>query len=668
MTTSSHRRPGLAPRALLVSAIASAIALAEPAAAQGLHVSGTRVVEGNGSTFVMRGVNHGHAWFTSRTSAFADIKSYGSNVIRVVLSSGRWGTTNGPADVANVVSLCKANRMICVLENHDTTGYGEDGAAISLDAAVDYFATLQGVLAGQEDYVIINPGNEPIGNTNAAQWISATTSAIRRLRSLGFQHLIMIDAPNWGQDWQYVMRDSAQTIWASDPDQNLVFSIHMYGVFNTPTAITSYLDTFRSAGLPLVIGEFGYRNNNGSNVDHDTVLSEAEARSMGYIGWSWCGNNDPYLDMVVNWDRNNLSPWGQRILNGPNGIVATAREATIFGTGTSYGLTVARAGTGGGTVTSSTGGISCGTACTASYPSGTSVTLTATAASGSSFTGWSGACAGSSATCVVSMTAARSVTATFDAVGTYYAVTVAKAGIGAGTVTSSTGGIACGTSCSASYASGTTVTLSAAAASGSSFAGWSGACVSTSATCVLSMTAHRTVTATFNSAPSAYALTVLKAGTGGGTVTGSSIDCGPTCAAAFASGTTVTLTATAASGSAFASWSGCASVSGATCTVSMTASRTVTATFDTSGGTAPCANAITFTGNTSNFNTTGAVCYRTAQTINGWGCYNLDGRTLSVNNTVVTCGRMPLPARWSDGYYYFSATAGIYPWAGIYAW
>jgi mannan endo-1,4-beta-mannosidase len=666
MTTSSYRHPGLATRALLVSAIAGAIALAQPAAAQGLHVSGTRVVEGNGSNFIMRGVNHGHAWFTSRTSAFADIKSYNSNVVRVVLSSGRWGTTNGPADVANVVALCKANRMICVLENHDTTGYGEDGAAISLDAAVDYFATLQGVLAGQEDYVIINPGNEPIGNNNATQWISATTSAIRRLRSLGFQHLIMIDAPNWGQDWQYVMRDSAQTIWASDPDQNLVFSIHMYGVFNTPTAITSYLDTFRSAGLPLVIGEFGYRNNNSSNVDHDTVLAEAETRGMGYIGWSWCGNNDPYLDMVVNWDRNNLSPWGQRIFNGPNGIVATAREATIFGTTTTYGLTVAKAGTGSGTVTSSTGGINCGTACTASYPSGTSVTLSAAAASGAGFAGWSGACVGTSPTCVVSMTAARTVTATFNAVTTSYTLTVARAGTGSGTVTGPS--INCGTTCTGTYASGSSVTLTATAASGSTFAGWSGACTGTGTTCILSMTAQRAVTATFNGTPSAYSLTVLKAGTGAGTVTGSSINCGMTCTGAYASGTSVTLTATAASGSIFASWSGCASTSGAVCTVAMTASKTVTATFNTSGGTAPCANAITFTGNTNNFNTTGAVCYRTSQTINGWGCYNLDGRTLRVNDTAVTCGQTPLPARWSDGYYYFSVTAGTYPWAGIYAW
>jgi M6 family metalloprotease-like protein len=161
-----------------------------------------------------------------------------------------------------------------------------------------------------------------------------------------------------------------------------------------------------------------------------------------------------------------------------------------------YALTVAKAGTGSGTVTSSTGGIACGATCSATYASGTVVTLTAAAAGGSSFTGWSGACVGSG-TCTVTMTAARNVTATFTLTPVpTYALTVAKAGTGSGTVTSSTGGIACGATCSATYASGTVVTLTAAAAGGSSFSGWSGACAGTGP-CVVTMSAARSVTATF---------------------------------------------------------------------------------------------------------------------------------------------------------------------------
>ena len=358
------------------------------------------------------------------------------------------------------------------------------------------------------------------------------------------------------------------------------------------------------------------------------------------------------------------------------GAIGSTMSVTVgTGTVTTYALTVAKAGTGAGTVTSSTGGINCGTACAASFTSGTTVTLTATAASGSTFAGWSGACTSTTGTCAVTMTAARAVTATFDTSGgTSYALTVTRTGTGSGTVTSSSGGINCGTTCAASLASGTTVTLTATAASGSTFAGWSGACTSTTGTCAVTMTAARAVTATFDtSGGTSYALTVTRTGTGSGTVTSSSggINCGTTCAASLASGTTVTLTATAASGSTFAGWSGACTSTTGTCAVTMTAARAVTATFSTSGGTTPCANPSTFTNQSGNFNTAGAVCLRTSATVNGWGCSNFEGRTVRVNDGAATaaCGAGPFPlAKWSDGYTYFSVSAGTFPWASLYAW
>jgi N-acetylneuraminic acid mutarotase len=77
-----------------------------------------------------------------------------------------------------------------------------------------------------------------------------------------------------------------------------------------------------------------------------------------------------------------------------------------------------------------------------------------------------------------------------------------------------------------------------------------------------------------------HPLYVWKDGTGGGTVTSSpaGIDCGTTCSADYVSGTSVTLTVSAASGSTFAGWSGDCSGTGS-CTVVMNADRSVTATF-----------------------------------------------------------------------------------------
>jgi hypothetical protein len=74
-------------------------------------------------------------------------------------------------------------------------------------------------------------------------------------------------------------------------------------------------------------------------------------------------------------------------------------------------LTVSTSGA--GSVTSSSGGIACGTSCSADYPYITSVTLAASPAPGAAFAGWGGACAGSAPTCSVSVDQAKGVTAAF---------------------------------------------------------------------------------------------------------------------------------------------------------------------------------------------------------------------------------------------------------------
>ncbi len=77
-------------------------------------------------------------------------------------------------------------------------------------------------------------------------------------------------------------------------------------------------------------------------------------------------------------------------------------------------LTVSMLGNGGGTVTSSPAGITCGGACSSSFPHGTTVTLFAVEDSQSSFIEWQGACAGSSKSCVIDLTSDTSTTAVFN--------------------------------------------------------------------------------------------------------------------------------------------------------------------------------------------------------------------------------------------------------------
>lgn len=159
-----------------------------------------------------------------------------------------------------------------------------------------------------------------------------------------------------------------------------------------------------------------------------------------------------------------------------------------------FALTVVRAGTGSGTVSSSPGGIACGTDCSEPYPGGTTVALAAAPAGGSVFDGWSGGCGGG--TCSVTLAADTVVTATFVPAPSV-TLTVAKAGRGEGTVTSAPAGISCGADCVEPYPAGNVLTVTAAPATGSAFAGWSGGGCSGRTSCTVTLGADTTVTATF---------------------------------------------------------------------------------------------------------------------------------------------------------------------------
>ena len=88
------------------------------------------------------------------------------------------------------------------------------------------------------------------------------------------------------------------------------------------------------------------------------------------------------------------------------------------------------------------------------------------------------------------------------------------------------------------------------------------------------------MTATFSLIQSTQTLTVTRQGRGEGSVTSSpaGINCGGTCSAAYGTGTSVTLTATAAAGSQFAGWRGACLGEGA-CQVTVNAATHVSATF-----------------------------------------------------------------------------------------
>jgi len=210
------------------------------------------------------------------------------------------------------------------------------------------------------------------------------------------------------------------------------------------------------------------------NYNTEVTLSAVATTGSTFTGWS--GACTGTGDCVVTMD--------------------AAKSVIASFTLNTYSLSVSKAGTGNGTVTSTPAGIDCGSDCSEVFDFNTEVTLSPAAATGSTFTGWSGACTGTG-DCVVTMDAAKSVTATFTL--NIYTLTVSKTGDGSGTVTSTPAGIDCGSDCSEDYDYNTQVTLTADADTGSIFTGWSGSCTGIS-DCIVTMDAAKSVIAEFEPA------------------------------------------------------------------------------------------------------------------------------------------------------------------------
>jgi mannan endo-1,4-beta-mannosidase len=290
----------------------------------GFHVQGDRLLDGRGNPFVMRGVNHGHAWFPEQLrTALPAIAARGANTVRMVLATGgQWTRTSG-REITEILDVCRECGLVAVLEVHDGTGWPEKPEARPLSEMVDYWLSpdVFAALHGREAEVVVNLANEPFGNgVSARTYVTENVISIRRLRAGGYRHTLMVDGANWGQDWEGIMRHGAPEILAADPLANLVFSVHMYEHYGTEEKVRAYLDTFHGC-FPLVVGEFAADHGANGDVDEEAILKWTHLNGQGCLGWSWKGNAAPLegLDIALSWD-GELSPWGKTLVESEYGL------------------------------------------------------------------------------------------------------------------------------------------------------------------------------------------------------------------------------------------------------------------------------------------------------------------------------------------------------------
>jgi endo-1,4-beta-xylanase len=254
-----------------------------------------------------------------------------------------------------------------------------------------------------------------------------------------------------GDDWIEV---AFRTARAADPTPKLCyndFNIEDWTAAKTQGVFRMVQD-FKSRGVPLdCVGFQGHFAAGGMPANFQTTLSNfaaagvdvaiteldiANASATAFAQVTNACLNVPRCVGITVWGVRDSDSWrtGENPLLFDGSGNKKAAYTSVLGAlnaVSSVALTVAKSGSGSGTVTSTPSGINCGSTCSAGFASGATVTLTATPASGSTFAGWSGSCSGTG-TCTLSMTAARSVTATFNPSGGTRTVSINAGGSASG--------------------------------------------------------------------------------------------------------------------------------------------------------------------------------------------------------------------------------------------
>jgi len=294
---------------------------------QGIHVSGSKLLDANGKEFIFRGVNLPHAWFTDKTQkSIEDISSLKANSARIVLACGAQWTKTEYSELEQIIGWCEKESLICVFELHDFTGSNNPSDITS--TALNYWNEMKSLLNQHKKYIIVNIANEWMGSWNqGTTWGDTYVTAVKSMRDMGIENAIMVDASGYGQETGPII-EHAKRILEADPDKNVIFSYHVYEALggNEDTLFAGF-DGLKNTGVCWIAGEFGWYHN--GYVQYKSLMDYCQKNGIGWIAWSWSGNggSDSVLDLVYEFNKDSFTDWGREIFNGENGIINTSKKA-----------------------------------------------------------------------------------------------------------------------------------------------------------------------------------------------------------------------------------------------------------------------------------------------------------------------------------------------------
>ncbi|MBV8147333.1 MAG: cellulase family glycosylhydrolase, partial [Gammaproteobacteria bacterium] len=290
-------------------AVAGSSRVARPSwnSGSGFFVYNGKLYDPNGNEFRIRGVNLTH--FDSNSSpgivkAQANTVRYGMYLINTAPA-----TPNAAIYASGAATQYVANGVFTIIADFYTTP-GDGASPVTgntnptvLADIVSWWVANEASFAPLMDRIAINIANE-WGPADSTVWRDSYITAIARLRAAGYSCPLVIDSGSWGQDPQDFL-NYGQAVLDSDPQKNVIFSLHIYSDFydsgggvsktyNTQPDLQPVTDALVASGLPIIYGEFGPgRNLNGppTLIAPARVIAIAEAAGFGWMPWSWDSNN-----------------------------------------------------------------------------------------------------------------------------------------------------------------------------------------------------------------------------------------------------------------------------------------------------------------------------------------------------------------------------------------
>ncbi len=315
------------------------------------ETQGNKIVDPCGNDFVMKGVNYSLSddWnFPGNLNTGRELSSQiilaNPNTVRI-----QWyvdyGQPSRPAlslvGLDSVISRFAAADIVTVLEIHDFTHIHTDTTAFNTNVVAWW--TSQPVLdliEKHKSHIFVNVANEygpamypapnytlnPNYNSQITTWVTHYKNVVNRLRNAGIEVPIIIDAPNYGMDYQTVI-NNATIFNDNDPLHRIIMSCHAYWN-STASEMTSIVNQLSALTLPVILGEIGNVDFACNAIQMNSVLDACQNKGLGWLAWTWNRDECSMRNMTANQPGvynsptdgqfSTLTTYGDVIVNNPS--------------------------------------------------------------------------------------------------------------------------------------------------------------------------------------------------------------------------------------------------------------------------------------------------------------------------------------------------------------